>query len=101
MKISTGSLDRAAFLMTFGGKLTEIQGKYPDNTFIVDAPVWLQTYERLGGWVPYNYFCNMRHEVKRRSRRQAGLPEHFTGDRNHGFKLGDIAVVRPWRKGEK
>lgn len=101
MIISTKSLDRAAMLMVFGGQLQSIQDKYPENTFVISVAPWLVFYESIGGWVPYNHFCNLRRELKRKSRKLAGLPAHFTGNRPNAFKLGDIATIRPWRKNEK
>lgn len=101
MRIITTSLDRAAFFTTFDGELVEITGKYPSNSFIIKVPVWLATYEAGGGWVPYNKFCNERRKLKRQTRRMAGLPEYFTGNKDTGFKLGDIAIWRPFSKREK
>ncbi len=100
-QITTQSLDRAAFFTTFHAKLVTIVGRYPNNSFILDVPHWLSWYERVGGWVPYNYFCNQRRTIKRRSRKLAGLPERFTGDGHSGFKLLDLAVWQPWNKSGK
>lgn len=98
IKISTGALDRAAFFTTFGAKLEIISNKYPQNIFTLRVPVWLVAYESMGGWVPYNKFCNERRKIKRMCRKMAGLPEYFTGNRDTGFKLGDIAVINPWNQ---
>jgi hypothetical protein len=87
--------------MVFGGHLKEIQGKYPENTFIVEISHWVSWYEKAGGWVPYNHFCWFRRELKKRTRKQAGLPAYFTGNKNTGFKLGDIATARPFSKRER
>lgn len=100
IEYKTGSIDRAAFFIAFGGKLVDIEDKYPDNKFVVNLPRWVLWYESIGGWVPYNHFCNLRRELKRKSRKRAGLPAHFTGNKPDSFKLGDIAMVRPWNKKE-
>lgn len=99
--ITTTVLDKAAFFTTFGAQIIEITGKYPDNTFILKVPAWVAAYEILGGWVPYNKFCNQRRFIKRKTRKLAGLPEYFTGGKDTGFKMGDIAFVRPFSKKEK
>jgi hypothetical protein len=93
-------LDKAAFYKVFGGQLVDIQGKYPENDFVVNIPKWVSWYESIGGWVPYNHFCNVRRELKRKSRKRSGLPAYFTGSRPDSFKLGDIATARPWSKRE-
>ena len=101
MTIKTTVLDKAAFFTTFGGQIVEINGKYPANEFVINAKPWIIAYERLGGWCPYNHFCNQRRRLKRKTRKLAGLPEYFTGNHDTGFKLGDIATVRPFSKKEK
>lgn len=101
MTIRTRTLDKAAFYTCFGGTILEILGKYPENEFIIIIPRWLRTYESIGGWVPYNRFCNERRSIKRMTRRKAGLPEYFTGGKKTGFKLGDIAIFKPWSKRDK
>ena len=101
MTIKTGSLDKAAFFTTFGGKISAIEGKYPDNNFVCEVNKLLAAYELIGGWVPYNKFCNERRFIKRRTREMAGLPAYFTGNKHTGFKLGDIATVRPFSKREQ
>ena len=101
MKVITTVLDKVAFYTTFGAEILEIQGKCPDNTFIIKAPGWLAAYENIGGWVPYNKFCNERRRIKRQTRKLAGLPENFTGNKDTGFKFGDIAMVRPFSKKEQ
>lgn len=100
MQITTRSLDKAAFFIVFGGKLLEIIDKWPDNSFKVEMPRWVAWYQRIGGWVPHNHFCNVRRELKRKSRKQAGLPEHFTGDKKPGYMLMDVATWKPWKKKE-
>ena len=98
MRINTNALDRAAFLLVYVAKLVEIKGRYPDNQFILDVPRAIAWYEQLGGWVPYSEFCNKRREIKRKIRKLAGLPLHFTGDGRRGFTLGDIAIVKQSKK---
>jgi hypothetical protein len=100
MIIKTRNIDRAAFFTTFGAEVEKIEGKYPDCMFFVRAKKWLFVYEALGGWLPYNRFCNERRKWKRETRRLSGLPEYFTGGKDTGFKLGDIAHVRPFSKKE-
>jgi len=98
MIISTGVLDRAAFFMTFGAKLMSIDGKYPQNIFVIETNRLVALYEAMGGWLPYRRFCNLRRDLKRKSRKQSGLPEYFTGNKNLGFEFGDIARVIKWNK---
>jgi hypothetical protein len=94
--IKTDHFDKAAFFTSFGAKLTELNGHYPDNGFVLQVPHWLLLYERTIGLVSYRKFCHQRIRLKRRGRRAAGLPEKFTGsDRKHGgFRLGDIVHLR-------
>lgn len=100
MKLTTGELDRAAFFLTFGAEMLDITGKYPNNVFTLSVSPLLAFYESVVGWVPYCSFCNMRKFIKRKTRTLAGLPEYFTGHTPLKVKLGDLAVVRSWRKGE-
>lgn len=101
MIIETGVLDRAAFFMTFGAKLVRIDGDYPQNIFIVEVNRLIASYEAIGGWVPFRRFCNLRRDLKRKSRKQSGLPEYFTGDAHAHFNFGDLARVVKWNKKEK
>lgn len=101
MQIQTKHLDQAAFFMTFKCQLVEVKGKYPDNEFVLNVPLWLSAYEAAGGWVPYNKFCNKRRDIKRKTRKLAGLPEYFTGNKPNTFKLGDIFTVVAEKHGEK
>lgn len=101
MRLTTNVLDKAAFFTTFHGKMLEIKGRYPHNVFIIEVSRWIVLYEQLGGWVPYNRFCNQRRAIKRKARKLAGLPQFFTGNHDTGFKFGDIALVRPFSEREK
>jgi len=101
MIITTNVIDRAAFFTTFGGKLLRIEGDYPQNQFIVEANRLLAFYEVIGGWIPYRKFCNERRKLKRKGRKQAGLPEYFTGNRDSHFNLTDLARVVNLQKKEK
>ena len=98
MTIKTKSLDKAAFYTTFKGEVIDILGHYPNNEFVIKVSKWVRAYEIIGGWVPYNHFCNERRVLKRKTRKLAGLPEYFTGNKDTGFKLGDIATFKPWSK---
>ena len=100
MILTTKVLDRVAFYQVFGGKIISVTGHYPENEFVVEVSKWVRAYEIIGGWVPYNRFCNERRRIKRLTRRLAGLPEYFTGNKNTGFRLGDIATYKPWSKRE-
>lgn len=97
--MTTSILDVAAFYQTFGVKV-EITGKYPNNIFTVYPSRLLRWYEKAGGWVPYNKFCNQRKKIKKKCRVLAGLPEYFTGHKETKYKLLDIATVRPFTKNE-
>jgi len=98
MMIKTRALDKAAFYLCFGGKVIDVLGHYPENEFVITVSKWVKAYESIGGFVPYNRFCNERRVLKRMSRRKSGLPEYFTGNRDTGFKLLDIATYKPWSK---
>lgn len=100
MIIKTSLLDKAAFFTTFGGKIVNIEGKYPENVFHIEVNRFLAAYELIGGWVPYNKLCNERRAIKRKTRELAGLPAYFTGNRDSGFKLLDIATYKPFSKKE-
>lgn len=93
IEIRTRVLDRAAFLLVFGGKLEKIIGDYPENEFIIAVPRVVALYESTWGWVPYRSFCNIRKDLKRQTRTQAGLPAHFTGDSKSHFTFADLAKV--------
>lgn len=97
MTVRTIFLDQAAFYMAWGAPLTEIKGKYPQNFFVLEVPRWVIFYEKAVGLVNYAKFGAMRREIKKRSRKQAGLPEFFTGHNGTGFTFGEIAHL----KGEK
>ena len=103
MKITTKLLDRAAFLMCYGGTLVSVRGKYPQNTFVIEGPEWLKEMEKQVSSVDYKEFCENRRVIKRRSRQEAGLPEYFTGERNakRGFSFADVATVKSWKPNEK
>lgn len=93
MIIQTIIFDKAAFYMTYGGILTKIEGKYPENTFFVRIPKWLYYLERFLPIVSYRKFGEMRRKIKSQTRKAAGLPAHFTGHNGTGFKFLDIARV--------
>lgn len=101
MIISTNVLDRAAFFMTFGGQLVRIEGDYPQNVFVMDTNRLVAAYEAIGGWLPFRRFCNLRRELKRKSRKQAGLPAYFTGNTDSHFNFEDLARVVKLNKKEK
>ena len=87
-------MDRAAFFMALGGQLTRVDGKYPDCRFQITTHRFVVWYEKHIGWVPYRVFCEKRRDIKRKTRKMAGLPEHFTGDNNGKFTFEDIAIVK-------
>lgn len=91
MTIKTEVLDRAAFLLCYGGKLVEIEGKYPKCIFTVKAPRFSFWLERHAGWIPYRRFCEKRRVIKTKSRKHSGLPERFTGDKKEGFGFEEVA----------
>lgn len=93
MIIQTVIFDKAAFYMTYGGILTKTEGKYPENTFFVEIPKWLDYLERFLPIVSYKRFSEMRRKIKTQTRKAAGLPPHFTGDNGTGFKFIDVAKV--------
>lgn len=101
MIIQTTVLDKAAFFTTFGAKITKVEGKYPENVFTIKTNRLVTFYERVGGWVPYNKFCNERRKIKRTTRKLAGLPEYFTGHQDTKFKLMDLATFKPFSKRER
>lgn len=95
--LTVSDLNKAAFYQTYNAELISVIGKYPNNLFTFCVPGWLDLYERAGGYVPYNAFCVQRQELKKKTRKLAGLPEHFTGKKNYGFKLMDLAVISHWK----
>lgn len=101
MIVRTVILDKAAFFMTFGGKLLTISGTFPQCEFTIEVRRWVVAYHALGGWVPHNHYCNERRNLKRKSREREGLPPYFNGSKSGGFKLGDIVTYRPFTKQEK
>lgn len=98
--IRTDNINRAAFFTSFGAELVEMVGKYPTHIFVLKVPFWLGLYEKHVGLVDYKKYANQRIRLKRRGRRQSGLPESFTGS-NKGFPMGDMAMVREFTKKEK
>ena len=56
--------------------------------------------EKHLGVVRYRAFCEKRKVLKRMSRKQAGLPEHFTGEDNGKYKLSEIATFRRFSQRE-
>lgn len=56
--------------------------------------------EKHFGFVRYRPFCEKRKVLKRISRKQAGLPEHFTGEDNGKYKLSEIATFRRFSQRE-
>lgn len=93
MIIMTTALDRAAFFLTYKGKMRRIEGKYPDNLFVIETNRLVAFYEAIGGFVPWRVFCNKRRDIKRQTRKLAGLPERFTGDSESHFTFEDLAKV--------
>ena len=94
MLYKTEVYNRAAFFTTIGGKLIEIQGKYPHNVFVLDVTWWQIIYEERCGWIPYKKYTRQRVRLKEKARKIAGLPAHFLGDGKKGFTFGDLAVVK-------
>lgn len=94
MTVRTIFLDQAAFYMAWGGSLDEIKGKYPQNVFILNVPRWVLFYEKTVGLVNYEKFGAMRREIKKRTRKQAGLPQYFTGQNGTGFTFEEIARLK-------
>jgi hypothetical protein len=86
MILRTDLLDKAAFFTSLGAELLEMEGKYPNFTFVLQIPRWLLWYERIIGVVSYGKFVSQRRRLKRRGRRMSGLPEHFTG--SNAKKIG-------------
>lgn len=94
MIVKTDFLDKAAFLTAWGAELVKMEGKYPEFLFTLNVAPWLVWYEDKIGLVSYGKYLQQRKRLKRRGRRMSGLPEHFTGGKDVGFKLGDIAHFR-------
>jgi hypothetical protein len=95
MIVRTRVMDRAAFLLCWGGSLLKIEGKVPDNTFTVEVDPAIIRYEKSTGLIPYKKFCNMRKELKRKSRKQQGLPIRYMAN-STGWILQDIARFKTW-----
>jgi hypothetical protein len=99
-RLKTKDLDRAAFFITLGATLVELQEKYPENVFVIDVPLWMFSYEKYQLPIKYRKFCEARRKLKKKGRKEAGLPEHFTGENNGTYKMNDIAVIRRFTKTE-
>lgn len=93
MKLRTKILDRAAFLMCYGAQLALIKGHYPNCNFVLEGPVWLTELQQQCRTVDYKKFCEKRRVIKRRARREAGLPAHFTGETKK-FTFMEVAHTR-------
>lgn len=96
--ITFRDLNKAAFVKLFGGSLKSINEKYPNNTFTFEVNKAVLWYERIGGWVPYNRYCKERQTLKGKARKASGLPKHFTGKKEYGMKLMDMAVFKKWKR---
>ncbi len=99
-ELRTKDMDRAAFFLWLGASLSSLEDKYPENTFVLIVSSWMFLYEKYIGLASFRSFCEKRKFLKRMGRRQAGLPEHFTGENNGTYKMNDIAVIRRFTKGE-
>lgn len=92
MKIKTRNLNQVSYLTTLGATLLEIEDKYPNNTFSVEANRFQLFMERHIGLIPYRKYCNQRVRLKERARKASGLPARFTG-RDEGFRFADVVRV--------
>lgn len=99
MIIRTNNLNKAAFFTSFGAVVIDIEGKYPDQVFVIQSSKLVFLYEKYIGLVSYRRYTNQRIRLKRKGRKKSGLPMKFTGD-DMGFKLGDMAIVRAFTKSE-
>ena len=80
--------------------MSSLEEKYPENVFVLVVSGWMFLYEKYVGLASYRSFCEKRRFLKKMGRRQAGLPEHFTGDTNGTYKMNEIATIRRFSKRE-
>jgi len=96
----TKSLDVAAAVLTVKGKLDNIDGRYPDNSFSVSCNYWKYLYLRYIGFLPYLKFCDKRKYLKEQCKIKNNIPLHYT-EKIRGYKLEDIATVRSFSASER
>lgn len=99
MIVKSRNINQIAYLTALGAKLIDVEGTYPNNTFVIEANRALLFLEKHIGLIPYRKYCNQRIRLKERGRKLAHLPAKFTG-REEGFKFGDIARVKKWKHKE-
>jgi hypothetical protein len=92
MLVKSRNINQIAYLTALGAKLIDVEGAYPNNTFVVDSNRFLLFLEKHVGLIPYRKYCNQRIRLKERGRKLAKLPKKFVG-KEEGFKFGDIARV--------
>lgn len=63
-EVITDKLDRAAFLITMGAKLTDLQGAYPNYTFTLLINKEIIVKESRSELVNYKVFCANRQWLK-------------------------------------
>ena len=93
-------LGTAAYLQAIGGKVIRIEGRGFDVDFVVQLPWYSRLISKFGlGLVNYKRYLNCRTTLKRRNRREHGLPEKY-GHYNKvkGPTLGDMAIIKPEQK---
>ena len=84
------NINKAAFYTLLGGKVIKIEGKNPDNTFILDVSEWVLQYEKYIGLVRYRKYVAERMKLKEMCRRRQGLPAHYTTRKGPKFRFQDI-----------
>ena len=89
-RLSVRNINKAAFYTLLGGKVIKIEGKNPDNTFILDVSEWVLQYEKYIGLVRYRKYVAERMKLKEMCRRRQGLPAHYTTRKKLKFKFKDI-----------
>jgi len=88
MKIETGDLYKAAFLLSWGGNIDETAGTYPHTTFTIYIPKLKYYFADRFPFVSWKIYRKKR-EVLKEASKQCLF---------HKTKLGDVARVSVWKR---
>ena len=76
-----------------GAKIVRVEGRNPDNIFIIDISEWILFYEKHIGLVKYRKYAAERAKLKEMCRRRQGLPAHYTTNKKVKFRFKDIVKI--------
>ena len=83
------SLNRAAYLKYFGAKVIHTYGTLDNQIIEMDVPQKALQAEKQKIPIWYKTYMGFREEIKRRCRKDRGLPEQY--HKNKPFTFLDIA----------